>query len=276
MNVTVFTSCQPRHLALIERLAGVAETVYACIEVTTLFPGRVEDFYKRSEVMQGYFGHVIDAERAEFGEPRFLPHNVRALPMKMGDLSILDPESIRSALDSDLIVVFGASFIRRPLVDSLVERRALNLHMGTSPYYRGTACNFWSIYDGKPDYVGATIHLLTRGLDSGPMLCHALPSSADAKGLDGFALGMRAVRVGFDTLVSIIGDGRWRDLEPVPQDRSLEIRYSRSRDFTDEIASAYLARVLTSQEIERAVSRRDVSRFILLDGAGQSPRTDGA
>ena len=46
--------------------------------------------------------------------------------------------------------------------------------MGISPYYRGTDCNFWAMYDNNPHLVGSTIHLLTKGLDSGPILYHAL------------------------------------------------------------------------------------------------------
>ena len=45
--------------------------------------------------------------------------------------------------------------------------------MGISPFYRGTDCNFWAMYDDRPDYVGATIHRLTKGLDSGPILYYA-------------------------------------------------------------------------------------------------------
>ena len=55
MRVTVFTSNQPRHLSLIERLAGVAEEVFAVQECNTVFPGRVGDFFRKSEVMQRYF-----------------------------------------------------------------------------------------------------------------------------------------------------------------------------------------------------------------------------
>ena len=47
--------------------------------------------------------------------------------------------------------------------------------MGVSPYYRGTSCNFWAIYDDNPSYVGSTIHLLSKGLDSGDILFHCIP-----------------------------------------------------------------------------------------------------
>ena len=48
--------------------------------------------------------------------------------------------------------------------------------MGISPYYRGSACNFWALYDKNPQFVGATIHYLSEGLDDGDILFHVLPS----------------------------------------------------------------------------------------------------
>jgi len=268
MNITVFTSCQPRHLALVERLASVADTAYACLEVNTLFPGQTEDFFRKSEVMKTYFGHVQEAERAEFGSVRFLPENVRTITMKMGDLNALDLSWLRPALQSEVIVVFGASYIRKPLIDVLLARGAINIHMGTSPYYRGSSCNFWALYDGRPDYVGATIHLLSAGLDSGAILCHALPQNREGESLDGFALGMRGVTAAFNTLVSLIKDERWREMKPVAQDKGLELRYTRNRDFTDRVATEYLDRVPAPKEISEALSSRDTNRFMLLEGPG--------
>ncbi len=54
------------------------------------------------------------------------------------------------------------------------KQKAINIHAGVSPYYRGTDCNFWALYDDNPHLVGTTIHLLSKGLDSGPMLYHAM------------------------------------------------------------------------------------------------------
>ena len=56
----------------------------------------------------------------------------------------------------------------------MVKQKAINIHAGISPYYRGTDCNFWALYDGNPHLVGSTIHLLSKGLDSGPILYHAM------------------------------------------------------------------------------------------------------
>ena len=252
MRITVFTSNQPRHLSLIERLSSIADEIIAVVECSTVFPGEVPDFYKKSEVMQRYFTRVIAAETKVFGRPRYLPSHVRTLPLKMGDLSRLEADVFASALDADAFVVFGASYIRGALCDALVERGAYNIHMGVSPHYRGSSCNFWALYDGRPDLVGATIHLLTKGLDSGPMFFHAVPAAA----ADGFELGMRAVEAAHQGLVERLVDGSLKTGKPVVQDKALEKRSSRYADFTDEAAEEYLKREVSMGEIVRALGAR--------------------
>jgi folate-dependent phosphoribosylglycinamide formyltransferase PurN len=258
MRITVFTSNQPRHVALIEALARVADEVLAVQECSTVFPGRVEDFYRHSPVMQDYFSRVIAAEAEVFGRPRFAPANVRHLPIRMGDVNQLEIDALSTALSADFFVVFGASFIRGPLCDLLVSRRAVNIHMGVSPHYRGSGTNFWAMYDRRPDLVGATIHLLTRGLDSGPMLFHALPP---AEAVDPFVHGMRAVRAAHVALAHHLRQGTLLTLESASQDKSRQIRYSRHADFTDQVASEYLGRLPTPAEMRAALSRRDMSQF---------------
>ena len=190
MNITVFTSNRPRHLALVHDLTRIADEVHAVIETSTVFPGRVPDFVKQSKAMQQYFTRVIAAEEEVFGTPRFVSDKIRPLVLKMGDLNLIDLDILTPCLRADEYVVFGSSYIQGPLLDVLVARKACNIHMGTSPYYRGSSCNFWACYDGKYDYVGATVHRLSKGLDSGPILFHAFPERTG----EAFLLGMNAVR----------------------------------------------------------------------------------
>lgn len=260
MKLTVFTSNQPRHLSLIESLASISEELFAVQECNTVFPGLVEDFYKRSEIMRQYFQRVISAESHVFGRPRFSPPSVRTLPIKSGDLNRLEMQVLAPALKSDLYVVFGSSFIKGDLCDFLVSRNAYNIHMGVSPYYRGSSCNFWALYDRKPEYVGATIHMLSKGLDSGPMLFHAFPLAQGET--DPFVIGMLAVKSAHEGLVHYISTGKIREMEPVAQDKTLEIRYTRNRDFTDDVASCYLAKLPDRDEILEGIRRRDTQKFL--------------
>jgi Formyl transferase len=259
MRITVFTSNQPRHLSLIASLASIADEVFAVQECSTVFPGQVQDFFNKSPVMQDYFSRVIAAEREVFGQVGFCPRNVQQLALKMGDLSRLDPSALAPALASDVAIVFGASYIKGPLCNALVEKRAVNIHMGVSPFYRGSSTNFWAMCDRRPQYVGATIHLLSKGLDSGPILFHALPEAAE---VDPFVHGMRAVKAAHTALVDRIRDRALFDLAPVPQDRTRELRYTRNADFTDAVAAEYLAALPSPSQLQAALQARDLGEFI--------------
>jgi folate-dependent phosphoribosylglycinamide formyltransferase PurN len=237
----------------------VADEVFAVQECNTVFPGQVQDLFRRSPVMQDYFGRVIAAEAEVFGTPRFAPRNVRQLPVKMGDLRRLDLHSLGDALNADVCVVFGASFIKGPLCENLVANRAINIHMGVSPYYRGSSTNFWAMHDDRPQFVGATIHRLSAGLDSGPILFHAFPT---ARAVDPFVYGMQCVRAAHESLVDHLRKGDLFSLEPVPQERSRELRYTRNADFTDEVAADYLGRLPSPQAMKDALLARDPNLFV--------------
>lgn len=258
MKITVFSSNQPRHLSFIEQLVSIASEVCVVQEVTTVFPGQIADFYTQSPSMKRYFQRVQEAERQVFGEIRPLPSGTRVTSMRMGDLNQVSQAQLHSALNSEVYVVFGSSFIKGWLIDFLVEKRCFNLHIGVSPYYRGNSTNFWALYDRHPEYVGATIHYLTKGLDSGPILFHALPAVA---AYEPFELGMRAVQAAHLGFIKSLKENPSLQFQSQPQDRSRELRYSRKNDFTDDIVEEYLNRMASPQELEAHLAHRDLSRF---------------
>ena len=259
MRITVFTSNQPRHVSLIEALADIADEVFAIQECNTVFPGQSEDFFRKSDVMRDYFSRVMSAEEQVFGKPRFPGRGVRQLPIRMGDLNKLDLSSFGAAMDADRFIVFGASYIKGPLVELLVSRGAINIHMGVSPFYRGSSTNFWAMYDHRPKYVGATIHQLSTGLDSGPILFHAFPKS---QRVDPFVHGMRCVRAAHVAAVESIRSGRIDKITPVPQDKTLQLRYSKNAQFTDAVASEYLDRLPTPADMATALSGEPLSGLV--------------
>ncbi len=54
------------------------------------------------------------------------------MSVKSGDLNLLSRNQFDAALNSDVYVVFGASYIKGWLSDFLVEKHAINIHMGIS------------------------------------------------------------------------------------------------------------------------------------------------
>jgi len=108
--------------------------------------------------------------------------------------------------------------------------------MGVSPYYRGTDCNFWALFDNNPHLVGATIHMLSKGLDSGPILYHALSEIKD----DPFVYTMSTVKSAFHSLAERIKNESIFKYSPEIQNKSKEVRYSKKDQFNEEIVKLFL------------------------------------
>ncbi|MDD4319300.1 MAG: hypothetical protein PHW10_03180 [Candidatus Peribacteraceae bacterium] len=257
--ITVFTADQPRHRALAETLAPLCKTLFV-IEETKIPPvAPLNESGQEPEILRSYFKRVKEAENAVFGHEYRTPPNARTIRLEQGTLSHTPLPLLEETLRSNLIVVFGSSYIKEPLLGRLLTKKAVNLHMGVSPYYRGSACNFWAAYDGRADLVGATIHLLSAGLDSGGMLFHAFPATADT---DPFLLGMLAVRAAHRGLAKHIRNGTLLQLEAVAQDKNRELRYSRRADFTDAVATDYLGKLPSPADVRRQLEKRDLASFV--------------
>lgn len=239
MKIALFSSNQPRHVFFAEKLIAMGHEVHMVQEVSTLTPGKKKGIFRRSETMARYFERVIAAERTLFGQPRNVENAASVTRVPMGEISGEPLERFKVALDCDAFILFGCSYIKGDLADALIARNAVNIHMGISPFFRGNSCNFWALYDDYPEYVGATVHRLDKGLDSGPILFYAFP---DVTADDPFVYTMSAVKAVFDRILFELKSGEFNSLKGVPQDKTKQIRYSRSRDFTDEVAREFMQR----------------------------------
>ena len=236
MTVTVFTRDSARHIALVNKLATVTNAVHAVIESS---PPSV-NAPPKSPVMTEYFSRVQQAEDHIFGSSITLDSRVNTQLIAPGQLNQLTSQQLQAALETNDVVVFGSSYIKGWLADALIAKNAVNLHMGISPQYRGSACNFWALFDNNPQFVGATIHRLAKSLDTGSVIQHVRP---EFTGQDLFHFSMQAVATGHDALAALILNNKLQSVVPEPQDQKLEIRYSKNADFTDEVAASFLKRV---------------------------------
>jgi phosphoribosylglycinamide formyltransferase 1 len=82
---------------------------------------------------------------------------------------------LMKSLRPDVVLVFGCGLLRQELI-STFEGSILNMHLGLSPYYRGSGTNFWPLVNREPEYVGVTIHYIDAGIDTGPIICHGRPA----------------------------------------------------------------------------------------------------
>lgn len=95
----------------------------------------------------------------------------RSNPIAIPKGTLDRPEHLTRMRDlvPDLVVAYGCSLIKAPMLDAFAGR-IVNLHLGLSPYYRGAGTNFWPLVNGEPEYVGATFMHMDSGVDTGPII----------------------------------------------------------------------------------------------------------
>ena len=241
MKITIITSDQSRHIFFTNLLAQISSELYLIQEKKNFIDNRLrEKKGNTSDIRLKYFEKVNLAEKNIFGKNLKLNEKIKKkLTMDLGKLNNFSLVELDPFLRSDIYIIFGSSYIKGELIDFLIKKKALNIHMGVSPYYRGTDCNFWALYDGNPHLVGATIHYISKGLDSGNILYHAISSINKT---DPFNYTMSAVKSAFISLVERVKNQSIFKYEPIIQDKVKEIRYSKKKDFDDRAIKNFLSK----------------------------------
>lgn len=237
MKITLFTSNDNRHNHFINMLSKISKELFVVQECKTIFPGIIPGQYPSNEIFKRYFKEVREAQLQLFGNSYInnTSQNINLISMLYGDLNKCSLSFLSDFLKSDVYIIFGSSFIKGDLIDFLVKKKAMNIHAGVVPFYRGNDCNFWALYDNNPHLVGSTIHLLSKGLDNGDILYHAMSKIKT----NPFEYTMSTVRSAFSSLCEKISDNSIFNLKPHRQDKSKQIKYTKRIEFSEKIVKEY-------------------------------------
>ena len=176
MKAILLTSTFQRHVFVANTAAASCDLVGVWQEEKTFRPERYAQNAADEEVIARHFA-ARDASEARC----FTGHEAVRLSrdavhrlVPAGACSAPDEVARMTAARPDVVLVFGTGILREPFL-SAFEGRIINIHLGLSPYYRGAGTNFWPLVNREPEYVGATIHYLDAGIDTGAILAHARP-----------------------------------------------------------------------------------------------------
>lgn len=275
MNIAILTSVDIRHRYFAQAMAARFDVVMVGYESTGYDPSatvglKLSDAEER--IIAAHFSERVRQEQRYFGgdadELTGQPGR-RVVSIAPGKLNA---DATRRALQSsgaDVLVVYGTNLIREPLLSDWAGR-IVNLHLGLSPYYRGTATNFYPLLNEEPQFVGATIHLIDKGIDSGPILRHARPEivADDAP----HTIGCKTILAGIEAMVDVLSDWECARREAVPQWKPAESKlYLRKHYHPRQVVELY--RKLDEGMIPRYVERLrrgeiPPTRFITKTAAG--------
>ena len=175
-------------------------------------------------VFENYFRSVQKAEETLFDSMKWQQHIEDKITLKKGELNSI-PNSINPLFSCDFVIVYGSSFIKGELYDLLSKKNTINLHIGISPQYTGSACNFWAMFDDNLHLVGGTIQELSKNLDEGRILKYCYPN-----------ISKKNFKSYFE--------------ESKLNDSSKLIRHSRIKDFNREVISEFNKKEFILENIE--------------------------
>lgn len=95
--------------------------------------------------------------------------------VRCGEINSEEFASYIESIRPDIIAVLGSTVIK-PKIIAIPSVAMINLHSGLSPYYRGTWSYGWPIVNDDPGYIGATVHHVNAGIDTGDIISQTRPA----------------------------------------------------------------------------------------------------
>ena len=174
MKTVLLTSNSLRHKYIAQCLASATELQLIITEEKAASIENTDELNEAdARFIKDHFKSRSVSEEKFFGNTGF-PESVLQIKLQHQEInSELSLELIKET-EPDLIVLFGTSIIKDFFLNAF-PNKIINLHLGLSPYYKGSATNLFPLLYGQPQCIGATIHLVEKKVDSGKILHQLRP-----------------------------------------------------------------------------------------------------
>jgi folate-dependent phosphoribosylglycinamide formyltransferase PurN len=246
-QIVIITGDQLRHDYFVDQLNAHFDVRGVVSE--SVYQPKIEGGPDDISDLRRHFAEREEAERRYFAssEQMTLPHNWL---MRVAKGEANSDQIFAWIMDKSpqLLILYGSCIISERLLNTF-DQRTINMHLGLSPYYRGSGTNFWPLVNGEPELVGATIHLATLDVDAGAILKQVRPQIV--AGDRNHDIGCKAIIAGTHAMISSIQAYVAGQLKPQPQpeggrvyrrtDFNVEAVRQMWRNFDEGMIEAYLA-----------------------------------
>jgi len=99
------------------------------------------------------------------------------VPVPVRALNHAEAQAVLSEIKPDVIVRVSGGILK-PHIFSLARLVTINIHHGQAPLIRGMWSIPWGIVEGRGDWIGATVHVIDAGIDTGTILWRGGPQLA--------------------------------------------------------------------------------------------------
>lgn len=183
------------------------------------------------KLIDSHFKAREDTEQLYFNDYKSFPKGIKHLSLEYNMINHVDTYNLIASLKPDAIILFGTSIIKDPLL-GVFDGQIINLHLGLSPYYKGSGTNLWPLYYDEPECVGATIHLAVKKVDAGAILHQYRPDLTVKDNIHD--IGNKVILKGGEILPQVVDKYLNGSIKPVPQSKSGG-KILKVADFTPDI-----------------------------------------
>lgn len=249
MKAIVLTSTGYRHRYF-------ASAIAKHFEVLAVITEEKKNYYttqrEESLLVQEHFKRLSESEKKWFEniEESDVPPSTL-----VSDINSEETLKWAKSLGADCICLFGTAILKSNWIEAFSDK-IINLHLGLSPYYRGSATLFWPFAFRELEFLGTTIHLAIEKVDAGAILHRVQPKFVS--GDDYYAVTNRLIRDSIDLVASVTK--KYLDGSVTPkQQESVSGRLCKKADFSEEALNRMLDYVgdgLSQSEIARIEDKR--------------------
>lgn len=205
MRILILSGSHPRHLFVHKALLECGIDCSAVImERESLIPSLPHGVNSRdARLFNQHFQTRYEKEEAAFGHLT-VQQEFGSIPIYYctpQDLNSKGTVDFVKAQNADMAFIFGTDLIKGELLAALPEDK-INLHLGLSPWYRGSATLFWPFYFLQPQFAGATFHRIVPEADGGAILHQVVPELRSGDGIHD--VGVRTVISARHDLIQLI------------------------------------------------------------------------
>ena len=232
-SALILTSNSARHIYFANIIAQAFDVVGIISEPKNdYFEKQIEE----SPLVKKHFNNLAKYERKYLGKYDSFPP-VSILSINKNEINRPETLGWANERSAEVVLLFGTGILSEEWLIPYKDR-VINLHLGYSPRYRGSATLFWPFVNDEVEYVGATIHLAELKVDAGAILKILTPEIMTQDSY--YDISFKAIRYSIEAFPEVVKDYMKDKILPFIQQQEDQKFYYRKKDFTEEVLKRVL------------------------------------
>ena len=253
MEITIITGSKLRHLYFINLLRTVCKKLNV-IQETQKKIIKNKSYHKKN--VRNYFCKlgIIEKKIFKIKKKIYSKNKIKIYSVTSDILNSNKLNFLNDLKNTNLFILYGCSHIKNNLFHYLNKKKTICVHMGLSPYYTGSDCNFWALYDRNSHLVGSTVMKISKNFEKGAIFYYAFPYYVK----NPLEYSMLASKAAFVSIAEKIKNKSIFKINSFRQDKKLAIRNTKKKQFNEKIVKDFfLSSINTKNKKETTINTKN-------------------